>query len=201
MSKYWSNFVYFDSHDFEGMFSNEDGIHNFPTYSEVLDEDSQEKLDSIREVLEELPPREADFIDLYFFKKVTQLGIADLFGVSQPTVCYRLAKAAKRLSYIINTPNYPISSVEEDLRGVLTDELDINIMLLMLQKTCQSEVARELNVSQGLVRYRFMRNLKQIKNFKDLDKTIQCLEHVSNHFNILKDTNRSKLEESITYSL
>lgn len=198
---YTGNFVYFDSTYFENMFSDEHGLHNYPSYHEELDEDSQSKLDKIKDHLDELPPREADFIELYFFKKVTQLGIADLFRVSQPTVCYRLSKAAKRLQYIINIPKYPIESIEEDLRGVLTDELDINIMLLMLEKTCQSEVARVLNVSQGLVRYRFMRNLELIRNFEQLNQTLEALTHVSNNFNILKDTNRSQLNDNLTHSV
>lgn len=201
MSKYWGNYVYFESSEFEAMFSNEDGLHNYSMASEDLDPESVEKLDKIRHVLDELPPREADFVELYYFKRVTQYGIANLFRVSQPTVCYRLSKASKRLAYIINIPDYPKENIEEDLRGVLTDDLDVNIMLLMLEKTCQSEVARALGVSQGLVRYRFMRNLNLIKSFPNLEKTIACLEHVASNFNILKDTNRSKLNEDITYSM
>lgn len=201
MSNFWGSHILFDPSDLEAMFSDEHGLHNFPTFSEEVTPEVQEKVDRIKEVLDFLPPREADFLELYFFKKVTQSGIADLFGVSQPTVCYRIQKATKRLKYVLSMPNYPIEEVEKDVRGALTDEKDIQIMMLMLHKTCQSEVARELNASQGLVRHRFMRNLRTFRKLSGMEQCVEIFDHVSSHFNILKNTNRSKWEDPITYSL
>lgn len=201
MSRYWGNHIIFDRSDFEAMFSEEDGIHNYPSFTEVVSPETQEKLDQIREVLELLPPREADFLELYFFDKVTQTGISELFGVSQPTVCYRLQKATKRLQYILSLPNYPLEDIEKDVRGVLSGELDVQIMLLMLQKTCQSEVARELKVGQGLVRHRFLKHLRLFKRIPNMEKCVEVFDHVANNFNILKDTNRTVWEDPITYSI
>ena len=201
MSRYWGNHVIFDPSDFEAMFSEEHGIHNYPSTSEELSPETIQKLNRIKEVLDYLPPREADFLELYFFDKVTQTGIADLFGVSQPTVCYRLQKATKRLKYVLSLPFYDKDKIEEDVRGVLSNELDINIMLLMLEKTCQSEVARELGVGQGLVRHRYFKYLTLFKSLPQMKECVQVFEHVADNFNILKNTNRTKWEEPVIYSL
>ena len=201
MSKYWGNHIVFDRGDFEAMFSEEDGLHNYPSFTEELSPETKNKIAQIREVLELLPPRESDFLELYFFDKVTQTGISELYGVSQPTVCYRLQKATKRLKYILSLPEYSLEEVEEDLRGALSEELDIQIMLQMITKTCQSEVARELKVGQGLVRHRFFKYLQVFKMIPSMGSCVEVLDHVSKNFNILKDTNRTVWVDPVTYSL
>lgn len=201
MSRFWGNHVIFERADFEAMFSDEHGLHNYPSFSEELSPESSEKLDQIKEVLNFIPPREADFLELYFFQKVTQTGISQLFGVSQPTVCYRLQKATKRLQYLLGLPTYQLDEIEKDVRGVLTNELDVQIMVLMLKKTCQSEVARELGVGQGLVRHRFLKYLKLFQKIPNMEKSFEVFTYVAENFNILKDTNRTSWEDPITYSL
>lgn len=201
MSRFWGNHVIFERADFEAMFSEEHGLHNYPSFSEELSPESSEKLDQIKEVLNFIPPREADFLELYFFQKVTQTGISQLFGVSQPTVCYRLQKATKRLQYLLGLPTYQLDEIEKDVRGVLTNELDVQIMVLMLKKTCQSEVARELGVGQGLVRHRFLKYLKLFQKIPNMEKSFEVFTYVAENFNILKDTNRTSWEDPITYSL
>lgn len=201
MSRYWGNHVIFDRVDLESMFSEEHGLHNYPTFSDFLSPEVTEKLEEVKGILDLIPPREADFLELYFFQKVAQTGISQLFGVSQPTVCYRLQKAIKRLQYLIGMPKFSIEEVERDIRGVLTNELDIKIMVLMIEKTCQSEVARELGVGQGLVRHRFMKYLQRFKKMPGMKNSVEVFEYVSENFNILKDTNRTTWEDSIVYSI
>ncbi len=201
MSRFWGNHVIFDRADFEAMFSDEQGIHNYPSFTEELSPESAEKLDQIKDVLDLIPPREADFLELYFFQKVTQTGISELFNVSQPTVCYRLQKATKRLQYLMGLPTFDMDQIEKDVRGVLTNEIDIQIMVLMVKKTCQSEVARELGVGQGLVRHRFLKYLRRFKQIPNMENCVEVFEYVSENFNILKDTNRTSWEEPVRYSL
>jgi len=201
MSRFWGNHVVFDRSDFEAMFSDEHGLHNYPSFSEELSPESVEKLEQIKEVLDLIPAREADFLELYYFKKVTQTGISNLFDVSQPTVCYRLQKATRRLQYLMGLPTHNLGDIEKDVRGVLTNEIDIQIMLLMAEKTCQSEVARELGVGQGLVRHRFLKYLEKFKKIPNMENCVELFEYVSENFNILKDTSRTSWEDPVIYSL
>ena len=54
MSRYWGNHVIFDPSDFEAMFSEEHGIHNYPSTSEELSPETIQKLNRIKEVLDYL---------------------------------------------------------------------------------------------------------------------------------------------------
>lgn len=133
-------------------------------------EDTQEKLERIHVLLEELPPVEADFIDLYYFKRKKQTDIANMFGVSQPTVCYRLQRAASRIQFLLSLPCVSEDEIEEDMRKFLTEEIDVKIMVQMFRTTCQSEVAKRLDVSQGMVRHRFIRAIRKMRDAHMYDK-------------------------------
>ena len=188
---WWSGHKLIDSHELESRFSNEDGMSELGiTISEEMDDETLEKIERIRDNLDRLPPREADFIELYFFKRMRQTDIAKLFCVTQPTVCYRLQRASDRLKYLLALPN--ISS--EDLRGLLQgrfkDKIDIEIMVKMHETTCQSEVAKELNVSQGLIRHRFLRSIKALRSYPELEEILKMYETLSSNLNILREVQR-----------
>ena len=53
MSRFWGNHVVFDRSDFEAMFSDEHGLHNYPSFSEELSPESVEKLEQIKEYLQQ----------------------------------------------------------------------------------------------------------------------------------------------------
>ena len=90
---YWSGFLVLDPADIERRFSNEQHWSNLQVGEDQFDsEESSEMLQEIEMVLDDLPPREADFVELYFFHRIRQTAIADMFNVSQPTVCYRLRR-------------------------------------------------------------------------------------------------------------
>ncbi|NBY14027.1 MAG: sigma-70 family RNA polymerase sigma factor, partial [Betaproteobacteria bacterium] len=94
MSNYWNGLRVMNPNDMERFFSEEDTLGSMTiTGSEFLSDESEAQVEVVRKVLDRLPPREADFVDLYFFKKVRQTTIAALFNVSQPTICYRLQRA------------------------------------------------------------------------------------------------------------
>ena len=199
MSNYWCSHIVLDPSDMERIFSNEDGLSAFPSTTETLSEESLIELKQVREVLDQIPPREADFVELYFFQRLRQTTIAEMFNISQPTVCYRLQRAASRLRYLIDMPTYDEWLMEQDLRGVLTDPQDIEIMLGMVETTCQSEVAKRMGVTQGFVRHRFFRTIERLKKMRDMDNYVRVFEHVAGNLNILKETQRSQWNEPVIY--
>ena len=198
-STYWSTHIVLDPSDIERMFSTEDSLSSYPSTTEVLSDESKVELSKVREVLDQIPAREADFIELYFFNRVRQTTIAELFNISQPTVCYRLQRAAERLRYLIDMPVYDVWLMEQDLRGVLTDDTDIKIMLGMIRTTCQSEVAKELGVTQGFVRHRYFRTIEKLKKMSGMDRYVDVFENVATNLNILKETHRSQWSDPVVY--
>lgn len=201
MNTYWCSHVVIDPSDMERMFSNEDGLSQYPSSHDELSEDSAEAMVRVRSVLSQIPAREADFVELYYFNRVRQTAIAQLFNLSQPTVCYRLQRAAARIRYILDMPTHDVWLLEQDLRGVLTDEVDIKIMLGMLRTTCQSEVAQEIGVTQGFVRHRYFRTIDRLKKMRGMETYVQMFEHVAANLNILKETHRSAWSDPVVYAL
>lgn len=199
MSNYWCSHIVLDPSDIERMFSNEDGLSTFPGSTEELSDESKAELEQVKGVLDQIPPREADFVELYFFQRIRQTTIASLFNISQPTVCYRLQRAAARIRYLLDMPNYDPWLMEQDLRGVLTDPKDIQIMMGMVATTCQSEVAKELGVTQGFVRHRYFRTIGRLQKMRGMEQYVRVFEHVAANLNILKETHRSKWSEPVIY--
>lgn len=200
-SSYWGGHVLIDPNDMERMFSEEDGFAQLPSVWEETSEDGLLQLDNVREVLDQVPPREADFIELYFFKRLRQTAIADLYNISQPSVVYRLQRGARRLRYLIEMPEYDRDQMEADLAAVVPDEVDVKIMLGMVDTTCQSEVARDLGVTQGFVRHRFLRTIDRLEDIEGMDTYVAVFRHVSNNSNIMKNTCRAAWPEELIYSL
>lgn len=201
MRSNWGGHVLLDPSDLERMFSEEDSMSNLPTVLEELSEESVGKLDQVKHLLDQLPPREADYIELYFFQRLKQTAIAELFNVSQPTVCYRLQRGARRLRYLLELPEYAMADMEQDLRGVIVDQRDIAIMVGMVRTTCQSDVARDLGVTQGFVRHRFLRTIERLERVPEMAKYVRIFRLVESNFNILKNTSRAAWSEEIIYSL
>jgi predicted DNA-binding protein YlxM (UPF0122 family) len=181
-----------DPSDLESIFSNEDLLRiNDVSVVEALREDRVLDFSRVKDALSFLHPREADYLELYFFRRMKQAAIADLFGISQPTVCYRLKRAASRLKYILTLPSYDKDSIEEDLNLVVKDPTDVFIMINMIETTCQSSVARSLNASQGYVRHRFFRTLKLLQSTKGMEHYVDLFKHVADHLNIMKQVQRA----------
>lgn len=122
----------------------------------------KEKLDTIRKYLEEIPDREADLISLYYEQKMKQEQIARLFGITQAAVSYRLARGLKRIRFLMTIPELDKEEFELDL-GPKFIEQDLEILWRMYKTTCQSEIAKQMGLTQGRVRHRFFRALNRIK--------------------------------------
>lgn len=197
----WSGQHTLDPFVMESRFSEEDGMAFMDSvFSEPTEEDLVQ-IDLIRSILDQLPVREADFIELYYFKKLRQTDIATIFGVSQPTVCYRLARAADRIRFLLNLPMLEKDLLAKDLTGFLSDPLDVQIMVLLWDTTCQSEVAKRLQVSQGLVRHRFLRSLLRMRSVARFSTYVALFDHIASNLNILREVQRPSWSDRITHCI
>lgn len=163
---WWSGHKVVDPSDIEARYSQEDSLAFLDFATEELDEESTGQLERVRGILDKLPPCEADFIELYFFRRRKQTDIAEIFGVSQPTVCYRLQRATARARYLLSLPSVEEGEIEDAMTRILDDPLDIKVMVQMYATTCQSEVAKRLGISQGKVRHRFMRAIDRMNDLQ-----------------------------------
>ena len=102
MSDWSGGYKIMNPHDIETRFSTEDGLAYLDfSLDEHINEESEERLEQVRGILDRIPPREADFVELYYFMQKRQTDIAIMFRVSQPTVCYRLQRAAERIRFLL----------------------------------------------------------------------------------------------------
>lgn len=194
----WVGYYTSDPLDIENRFSTDDAFI-FP--SATMSEENQQKLERIKGIIDSLPPREADFVELYYFNQLKQTDIAVIFGVSQPTVCYRLQRATARIQFQLSLPVVERDQLDKDIEGFLANPLDVNIMKMMYETTCQSEVASKLNVSQGLVRHRFIRSIKRMSENSRMAIYAEIFTLISKNLNILREVQRNKVSDEKIYRL
>lgn len=120
--------------------------------------------DNIEPYLKRIPVREADLIQLYFQDKMKQEQIAKLFSITQAAVSYRLHRGIKRIRFLRTIPVLEHDLFEIELGPKFNDQ-DRQILWLMYETTCQSAIAKQLNLTQGRVRHRFFRSKDKIKEF------------------------------------
>ena len=185
--------------DIETQFSNEDGMSQLASIFTEPTEEALAKVERVRQMLDLLPPREADFVDLYYFRQINQTDIANIFGVSQPTVCYRLKRATARIQFLLQLTPITRPELEDAIYGFLADKLDAQIMILMWETTCQSEVAKRLGVTQGLVRHRFIRGVKRMKDNEHYADLAAMFDSISDNLNILREVKRPAWDGRITH--
>lgn len=167
-----------DPNDISSRFSNSDKLGYSETDYEIgdvidshltLEEESDDQIkqlhfDAIEPYLKRIPEREADLIQLYHQDKMKQEQIAKLFGITQAAVSYRLHRGIKRIRFLRTIPELEKDEFEEDFKDKFNEQ-DRQILWLMYETTCQSEIAKQLNLTQGRVRHRFFRSLDKIKGF------------------------------------
>jgi len=112
---------------------------------------------AIQPLLDRIPQREADLIYLYYIQKKRQADIAEIFGVTQAAVSYRLDRGLQRIKFLRSIPATTEEDLREDLAEIFSSSIDIDILVGMWKTTCQSEVANSLNLTQGRVRHRFFK--------------------------------------------
>lgn len=145
-----------DPQELASRFSTTDIFEPLP---EVDDAWKDMHLDKIKAVMDRLPDREADLIRLYFFLSKRQTDIAEIFGITQAAVSYRLKRALDRIRFLIEMPDVSREEIFAHLSPYFPAAIDAQIFVEMFGSTCQSEVAAILGISQGRVRHRFIANL------------------------------------------
>ena len=172
-----------------------------PDPYEESDEDDTDDVTNLAEMsyderiaplLDRIPQREADLIFLYFVEKKRQADIAEIFGVTQAAISYRLDRGLKRIKFLLSIPQI----LEEDIRRDLPEifkMIDVDILVGMWKTTCQSEVANQLKLTQGRVRHRFFKAVKVLEDaakretkFEPYYKVFSALS-VGKRFNILRE--------------
>jgi len=200
MSSAWTDCRSVDPSEIESRVSTDDNLEFLEQIlSEEPSEESQRNLERVRQIMDELPPREADFVELYFFNHKTQTDIAEIFKVSQPTVCYRLQRATKRIRFVLSLPDVDVEEMRMALGGFLADPEDVRIMVLMWRTTCQSAVAKELGVTQGKVRHRFMRSTRRMAEDPSMERYARVFELIAHNLNIRREVDRPAWDEKIAY--
>lgn len=145
----------------------------------------------ISPLLDRIPKREADLIQLYFIQRKRQADIAAIFGVTQAAVSYRLDRGLKRIKFLLRIPSVTEEELRRDLPEIFRD-IDVDILVGMWQTTCQSQVAENLGLTQGRVRHRFFKAVKTLKEVSERDIKFSPYEKVfaaisSKGFNILRE--------------
>ncbi|KKM24336.1 hypothetical protein LCGC14_1606100 [marine sediment metagenome] len=119
---------------------------------------------AIEHYLDRIPPREADLITLYYRDHMKQEQIAKLFSITQAAVSYRLHRGIKRIQFLRTIdPALERDQFERELAPKFSDQ-DREILWRMYETTCQSEIAKQMGLTQGRVRHRFFRALDRIKS-------------------------------------
>jgi DNA-directed RNA polymerase specialized sigma24 family protein len=207
----FSRFVSFDPRD-EG--DEDDG-------DMLLDEDSEEIEEmrcllekqgyrvQLQPLLERIPEREADIIELYFLMGKRQADIAIIFGMTQAAVSYRLARGIKRIKFLLEIPEVTLEQMKADLSEIFVSRpgsergagasktldgvhIDVMILLHMWQTTCQSVVAQQLSLTQGRVRHRFFKAVEKLKEAAAVNPKFEPYSEIfskisAKNFNILKE--------------
>lgn len=111
------------------------------------------------EEIARLPPKERDILYLHMTLRKSQTEVAKILKVSQPTVNYRYKRARQRLEFMEKVPRVTADEIREVLRSLGARDTDIEAMVLYVETSSQSEVARRMNTSQGAVRHWILRAL------------------------------------------
>jgi len=156
-----------DPFEIQSRFSTE----NFSFYSF---KESTFCLDDFEPFIQKLPKREIDLIDMYYKRQKKQKEIAEFFNVTQGAISHRLSRARKRLAFLRDMPK-----VSGDLRVQLSrhfTDFECDIIVLMVETTCQSRTAELLNdkyeltekdkMTQVKVRHKFDRSIDRMKRLK-----------------------------------
>jgi DNA-directed RNA polymerase specialized sigma24 family protein len=146
----------------------------------------------IKPLLDRIPEREADLIYLYYIQKKRQADIAEIFGVTQAAISYRLDRGLQRIRFLLSIPQVSEEEMRHDLPDVPFKPIDVDILIGMWQTTCQSEVATRLGLTQGRVRHRFFGAVKTLEKRADEDDKFLPYKKVfssiaSKKFNILRE--------------
>jgi len=161
-----------------------------PEELEATDADADYEA-QIEPLLDRIPAREADLIKLYYIDKKRQTDIAEIFGVTQAAISYRLDRGLQRIKFLLSIPQVTEQQLRKDLQVIFRD-IDVDILVGMWQTTCQSEVASQLGLTQGRVRHRFFKAVKVLEARASIEPAYEPYCRIfsaiaSKRFNILRE--------------
>ena len=119
-------------------------------------------LERVEPHLRYLAPVEQDIVDLLIFRRKRQTDVAEILGVTQAAVSYRLSRAIAKLQFFCSVPVL----TEEQIRTTLAPHhkaLDVEILVGMWHTSWQSVVADSIGMTQGLVRHRLFSAIKKLQ--------------------------------------
>ncbi len=145
----------------------------------------------VEPLLDRIPKREADLIYLYYIEKKRQADIAEIFGVTQAAISYRLDRGLQRIKFLLSIPQVTEVEMRTDL-ALIFKPIDIDILVGMWATTCQSEVAANLGLTQGRVRHRFFKAVHMLEAEAAKDAVFEPYRKIfsaiaSKRFNILRE--------------
>lgn len=144
-------------------------------------EQEEAPMNDIMPFIEKLPEREQDLIDMYFFQEKNQKEIADYFNVTQGAISHRLSRARNRLKFLRDMPK-PDFDLKKALGAHFTP-FEVDVLLYMVETTCQSRTAFLLNgkyklrgndkMTQVKVRHKFIRFMSKIEGLQKKDHRLE----------------------------
>jgi len=149
--------------------------------------------DVIEPLLDRIPAREADFIYLYYSLKKRQADIAAIFEVTQAAVSYSLGRGIQRIKFLLELPAITDDELRALLEEIFDEPIDVDILMGIWTSTCQTVVAKELQLTQGKVRHRLFRAVKTLKakaaqdpKYAPAEKVFTLISSKKYKFNILR---------------
>ncbi len=110
---------------------------------ETQDSEARRALyESVRHLLDRLPPYEADLIDLYYLLGKDQADIAEMFACTQYAISYRLKRARQRLRFLVSRPDVAEADFRNTL-GVVLDAAGVDALWTFYRTASWSRTARE----------------------------------------------------------
>jgi hypothetical protein len=187
------------------MYSNEDAL----TLKDFIAPRFNISFEELRPLIQTLPKMERDLLYLYFFVQKSQEEIAVLFGLTQGGVSYRIKRTIQRLQFILSLPPVDFQEMQTDLLKVLSEE-QVKLLCLMSKSSSQTVTGVLTGLSQGRVRYRFLKAIELLKSSADVQPRfkvyVEYFTKISENFNILrvlasKDYKDVDFMESLEYSV
>lgn len=175
-----------DPREFAARFSEQDKFRPKPVNRIKF----EKKYLELEPFLDQIPDRESDAIIMYFFLKKHQKEIARVLRVTQGAISSRIKCGLRRLKFLVKYKDLTAEDLRRDLKGIF-DNQSIGILAKMLETSCYSLVAEQLELTQVVVRYRFLRILEQLeeesKKNEKLKKYYEVFDFLKNNLNILRE--------------
>lgn len=125
--------------------------------------DAGAALDGLGPLLDRIPQRERDVLELLYRRGKTQDDIAHIMGLTQAAVSYLAGRGIERLRFLVAYPAECTAPDCEAVLGGVLGEAAAAVVALYLTTTCQTSVAARLGLKLSCVRERIHRALRRLQ--------------------------------------